>query len=259
MNYERMRKEAQKIDEEICAIETQIKQFPPGKLICTRSGKYYKWYQSDGKHWKYIPKSKRNLAEQLAAKKYLSCRLKDLQKERTAVDFYLRHCSSDIPRTQQLLEEVPEYQNLLSSVLKPTSDELADWMIQPYEKNPYYQERLIYKGHTGNLLRSKSEVLIEMLLIQYQIPYRYECALQLGDHTIYPDFTIRHPVTGEVLYWEHFGMMDDVNYSKNVPGKLHTYITAGIIPSINLITTYETKDNPLSMELVEKTIKYYFL
>lgn len=54
-------------------------------------------------------------------------------------------------------------------------------------------------------------------------------------------------------------MMDEVNYSKNVPGKLHTYIAGGITPSINLITTYETKDNPLSMELVEKIIEYYFL
>ena len=175
MNYDRMQKEAKRLDEEICAIETQLKQFPPGKLVCTKSGKYYKWYQSDGKHWSYIPKSKRNLAEQLAAKKYLSCCLE------------------------------------------------------------------------------------EMLLVQHKIPYRYECALQLGDHTIYPDFTIRHPKTGEIFYWEHFGLMDDINYSKNVPGKLHTYITGGIIPSINLITTYETKNTPLSMELVEKTIEYYFL
>lgn len=259
MNRERMQKEAQWLEKEICALKTKLKQFPPGKLICTRSGKYYKWYQSNGKLSSYIPKSKRNLAEQLAAKKYLSCRLADLCKEKTAVDFYLRHCASDIPQTQRLLDEMPEYRNLLSAVLKPASDELAEWMLQPYEKNPHFPERLIYKGCTGNFLRSKSEVLIEMLLVQHQIPYRYECALQLGDHTIYPDFTIRHPKTGEVFYWEHFGMMDEVNYSKNVPGKLHTYIAGGITPSINLITTYETKDNPLSMELVEKIIEYYFL
>lgn len=259
MNYDRMQKEAKRLDEEICAIETQLKQFPPGKLVCTKSGKYYKWYQSDGKHWSYIPKSKRNLAEQLAAKKYLSCCLEDLRKEKTAVEFYLRHCTSGISQAGRLLNETPEYQRLLSNTLKPISDELSDWMMQPYEKNPHYQDRLIYKGYTGHFLRSKSEVLIEMLLVQHKIPYQYECALQLGDHTIYPDFTIRHPKTGEIFYWEHFGLMDDINYSKNVPGKLHTYITGGIIPSINLITTYETKNTPLSMELVEKTIEYYFL
>ena len=259
MKYQQMQKEAQRLDKEICAIETQLKQFPPGKLVCTRSDKYYKWYQSDGKHYSYIPKSKRHLAEQLAAKKYLSCHLEDLRQEKTAVDFYLRHCNSGNSKAQQLWNETPEYQNLLSAVMKPISAELADWMMQPYEKNPHFPERLIYKGCTGNMLRSKSEVLIEMLLVQHQIPYRYECALQLGDHTIYPDFTIRHPKTGEFFYWEHFGLMDEVNYSKNVPGKLHTYITGGIIPSINLITTYETKDNPLSMELVEKTIEYFFL
>lgn len=164
MNYQRMQKEAQRLEKEICAIETKLKQFPPGKLICTKGGKYYKWYQSDGKHWSYIPKSNHNLAEQLTAKKYLSCHLEDLQKEKNAINFYLRHCVSDIPQASRLLYETPEYQRLLSKELKPISDELADWMLQPYEKNPHYQDRLIYKGYTGNFLRSKSEVLIEMFL-----------------------------------------------------------------------------------------------
>ena len=98
MNYQRMQKEAQRLDNQICAIKTKLKEFPSGKLVCAKSGKYYKWYQSDGKHWHYIPKANRNLAEQLAAKKYLFCCLEDLQKEKTAVNFYLRHCVSDTPQ-----------------------------------------------------------------------------------------------------------------------------------------------------------------
>lgn len=80
----------------------------------------------------------------------------------------------------------------------------------------------------------------------------------LDEVVLYPDFTIRHPKTGEIFYWEHFGLMDDSNYCKNVLSKLQIYISNGIIPTIQLITTYETKDHPLNMEQVEKIVKQYF-
>ena len=41
--------------------------------------------------------------------------------------------------------------------------------------------------------------------------------------------------------------------------KLDLYTSHGLIPNINLITTYETKDHPLSMDYVKKTVAYYFL
>lgn len=53
--------------------------------------------------------------------------------------------------------------------------------------------------------------------------------------------------------------MDDEAYNRNVPIKLQTYISQGIIPSVRLITTYETMKNPLSAETVERIIKEYFL
>ena len=57
--------------------------------------------------------------------------------------------------------------------------------------------------------------MIAMLLHLNAIPYRYECALSLGGVTLFPDFTIRHPGTGALYYWEHFGLMDDPAYAKN--------------------------------------------
>ena len=100
--------------------------------------------------------------------------------------------------------------------------------------------------------------MIDMLLYQNQIPFRYECALTLGNTLLHPDFTIRHPATGEYYYWEHFGLMDQPVYASNAFSKLRLYAENGILPGIHLITTYETLEHPLSMEMVEKIIKYYF-
>ena len=89
-------------------------------------------------------------------------------------------------------------------------------------------------------LCSKSEALIDMALFSHLIPFRYECELSLGTHILYPDFTIRHPKTDDIYYWEHFGLMDNPSYCQNVSFKLQQYSLNGIIPSIQLITTYET-------------------
>lgn len=191
-------------------------------------------------------------------KKYLSLVLEDLSHEKKAMEFYLNHHFPDSGKAEKLLTNIPGYQELLTPFFSPKSKELADWMTSSYEHNTKYPEQLIHKTASGNFVRSKSEAMIDMFLYTNQIPFRYECALQLDDTTIYPDFTIRHPESGELYYWEHFGRMDDPLYSKNVFPKLQLYTSHGIIPSIHLITTYETKENPLSSEVIEKIIEHYF-
>ena len=122
-----------------------------------------------------------------------------------------------------------------------------------------YLEHLKHETCTGEFVRSKSEEAIYNCLCRNQIPFRYECSLSLGDTIVYPDFTIMHPKTGELIYWEHFGMMDEPFYFQKTFPKLQLYASYGIIPSINFITTYETKRHPLSSEVIEKIIEHHFL
>ncbi len=235
-----------------------MQDFPPGKLICCHNKNHCKWYHSDSHSKSYISKKDKPLAEKLAIKKYLSLYLEDLQNEKKAIEFYLRHHSHS-GKAEQLLTNTSEYQHLLAPHFSPLSKELSDWMQKSYEHNPLHPEHLNIKSSSGNLVRSKSEMIIDMFLHLNKIPFRYECALYLNETTIYPDFTIRHPQTGTFYYWEHFGMMDDPTYAKKAYSKLQLYTSHGIIPSIQLITTYETKEHPLSTEVIEKLIEHYFL
>ncbi len=226
-------------------------------MICTHNGAYTKWYQSKDHTLTYIPKQERHLAEQLAQKAYLSLLQKDLSQELKAVNFYFRHHSSY--RSEQLLTDSSDLSDLLSSAYKPLSKELSDWSDAPYDSNPNYPEQLIHKTFTGQMVRSKSEALISLLLSSHKIPFRYEAALTLGKSTIFPDFTIRHPKTGQFFYWEHFGLMDQPEYCKNACHKLQLYSAYGIIPSVGLITTYETKNSPLEISMIENLVDYYFV
>ena len=252
-----MRLESKRLDKQINSLHTQLESFPEGKIICTPNGNGYKWYRSDGHKSVYIPKTERKLAEQLAIKKYLKVMEEDCIQEKCAVDFYLRHHSPS--KAEDLLVNKPGYQELLSPYFKPQTQVIQDWMNDPFEQNPNYSENKIHKASSGNLVRSKSEALIDMILYTNRIPFRYECALRLGDYTIYPDFTIMHPKTGKIIYWEHFGRMDDLKYNKNIGERLQRYINHGIVPSINLITTYETLEHPLNIEMVRKIVQENFI
>ena len=231
---------------------------PSTNLICAKNGKTYKWYQTDGKKHQYLPKSQRRLAEKLASKKYLSLLRDDLLREKEAIHLYLNRHNWEINKSDQLLLDNPEYQKLLLPYFKPTSKELHEWMNTPYDKLTQHPESLIHKAPSGNLVRSKSEAIIDMVLHTNKIPFRYECPLELNNCTLYPDFTIRHPQTKETFYWEHFGLMDDEEYQERTRFKLKKYIDNGIFPTLNLITTYEDKEHPLSIKVAKDIVSQYF-
>lgn len=251
--------EHKRLKEEIASVKAQLRELPDGKLICARNGTQHKWYLNLNQKNTYIPKKQHHLAEQLAYKKYLTLHLSDLQQELQAIDLYLKNHNTSNSAAQNLLTKPSEYQSLLSRSLSPISSAKSDWMNFPYETNPRSPEQLIHKTISGHTVRSKSEALIATFLHTNQIPFRYECSLRLGDTVLYPDFTILHPHNDTICYWEHFGLMDDPAYSKNACSKLQLYASHNIIPTINLICTYETRNVPLCADKINHLIEEYFL
>lgn len=259
MFCEQIKKKLDQINKTLETLQTQVLSLPDGKLICGRSGKYYKWYRSDGHEKIYIPKKQQALAEKLALKKYLKAEIADLLSEKKALESYLKLHGSSANNVEELLCNNTEYQKLLEPYFQNETLNIERWKKEAFEQNKLYPEQLIHSTASGNYVRSKSEMLIDLYLYKNRIPFRYECALQLGEITIFPDFTILHPVTQQIYYWEHFGRMDDPKYIKNACSKLQLYALNGIIPSIQLITTYETRENPLSISTIDAIVSQYFL
>ncbi len=251
--YKKLEARSQQLDRLIKETNRKLKNLPEGKLICSGN----KCYLSDGHQKIYIKKKDEKLAQQLANKKYLSALLEDLEKEKSATDMYLRHCPKT-KKADQLFAASDIFQNLLSPYFSPLSKELDNWMKSPYTTNTKHPEYLTVKVGPNEFVRSKSEAMIAKLLKQHQIPYRYESQIVLDDMEIYPDFTIRHPKTGELYIWEHFGLLDNPQYLKNMHGKMQTYTANNFLPGINLITTFETLEKPLTFEMIEMQIQYYF-
>ena len=135
MRHNKLQRKKQELERKINSLEKRLKTLPDGKLICAGNGGYCKWYRSDGKTNSYIPKKNRQLAEQLAVKKYLILLEEDLQQERKAIDSILKFQKSDFGQAEQLLTEPSEYQKLLSPFFKPISRELLDWQNSPFTQS----------------------------------------------------------------------------------------------------------------------------
>ena len=90
------------------------------------------------------------------------------------------------------------------------------------------------------------------------VPYRYECKIQIGGHTFYPDFTLCHPQTGAIYLHEHFGMLGNSQYSEEVFKKLRLYNQNGWIMMQNLLISGESAESPLEVQTVENMIRGTF-
>ena len=93
----------------------------------------------------------------------------------------------------------------------------------------FLEEGLIHRTERGDLVRSKSELVIADKLHARGIDYVYEQPLVLTNgRSRYPDFTIADHARGVTFYWEHLGMLDDPGYKARWEGKRAEYLECGI-------------------------------
>lgn len=239
----------------------EINTLPEGSLCCSIQGPYKYYYHStfkDGIRQKeYISNKKGNQAHLISAlkrKRFLVGCKKVLDGNVVA----LRACLLKYEEFDPALISkrlAATYENI-KGVQEPQV--ALDWQHAPYPRVEMYEERLKHETIGGLLVRSKSEALIAFALDLAHIPFHYEEMLDLDNKKIAPDFTIQHPATGERVFWEHFGMMDDAAYATEAFKKLMAYGQNGIMPGKNLIFTMETNADPLSIRAIQCLIAQYF-
>jgi hypothetical protein len=94
----------------------------------------------------------------------------------------------------------------------------------------FFEEYLIHRTARGEMVRSKSEVIIANALAAKGVDYVYERPLTIEGQTKYPDFTIEDMESGQTLYWEHCGMLHMPSYRRRWEEKLVWYRSHDIFP-----------------------------
>jgi hypothetical protein len=129
-------------------------------------------------------------------------------------------------------------------------------------KGKFYEERLIHKTLRGEMVRSKSELVIADRLHSNGVDYLYEHPLTLSGRTRFPDFTYEDDESGRKFYWEHCGLLVDPIYRTRWEAKLKWYRENGILPwqdgggaTGTLIVTKDSEKQGISSPEIENLIR----
>ncbi|NMC60628.1 MAG: AAA family ATPase, partial [Candidatus Methanofastidiosa archaeon] len=126
--------------------------------------------------------------------------------------------------------------------------------IESSKQKRYFEEKLIHKTIRGEMVRSKSEVIVANILDKMNIEYLYEEPLNVSGKTYIPDFTLRYQ--GKTAYLEHLGMLSDKSYKKRWDEKRANYESVEISEALgNLIITKDGLDGSLDATLIESKIQ----
>jgi hypothetical protein len=117
-----------------------------------------------------------------------------------------------------------------------------------------YAEHLIHKTHKGHRVRSKSELVIANMLFDMGIDYEYERKYEglVEPGLMRPDFSF---ITsdGDVIVWEHLGMMNREDYRRGWEWKRAWYVQNGLSENRTLFTSQDDENGGLNSDLLKET------
>src|SRR5262249_32751391 len=126
--------------------------------------------------------------------------------------------------------------------------------IRHEEDGVPYAEHLIHRTLRGELVRSKSELVIANHLHRLGLPYIYERPLEgtRAPGKLRPDFSFVDDA-GDVILLEHLGMLEREDYRRAWEWKKTWYEANGFFEGKNLFTT--TEDGGLDMGSIDASAR----
>lgn len=155
--------------------------------------------------------------------------------------------------SDDFLDDIDEMSMTEEEVMKARYERHKNWADDTYIRSSYRQEDLIEVTTKGDLMRSKSEVLLAELFYKHGIPFRYEDATDYPWLGIIPDFEFRDKYK-KLFYLEYCGMMDNEEYVDRFLYKRSRYEDNGLYEWNDVIYIFE-KGNRVNMPMIESIIK----
>ena len=237
-------------------LERIINNAPNGKLRHSKEHGIPRYYNVTDKEHPYGTYIKdKNLILQLCNKANATKALKLTKKELKEINSLLTtQADNQIQNLYQNIQIGKYLYKPQNQVEQMRTEYINNWLAIPYERKGFSRFDPEHYSMSGIRVRSKSEGKILDCLEQRKIPFKYECPITIDGVTYHPDVTCLNPVTMEIIYWEHWGSMDDPGYVNKQLNKLKEYRKAGIILGVNLFVTMETMSNPLCPETIYQFI-----
>ena len=225
---------------------------PHATLLIKPKGdrEYYYKRNHDDNSVSYIRKRDVKEAQRIAQFTYENRYVKEAEHEITV----LKKTRDILLMSSKAYDKVyNRYRRLVKPITYSKESEALKWQRQKFEPCPYPFTNS-FTTDRGEIVRSKSELIIANKLYKRGVLYRYEAPLKIGDKIIWPDFTIYDIKTGRIIIWEHFGMVDNLEYISTNVKKYDWYIEHDFVLGINLFISHESESRPLMIKEIDNII-----
>lgn len=229
-------------------------KLPQANIRVDRKGKYFQYYLKEGSYnGKYIPAAEHKQVAKYLQQDYNAKVIRSAKEELKRVEALIKQVNSNNPN--EIYSRLPLGKQVMVVPFEETDEQFIDkYKSIESSKEAFRESGQIYSNCNGEEVRSKSEVIISNMLDRLHIPYVYEMPLKLMNVTVHPDFTLINAEKRRVIYYEHFGMLDDEEYLRKTLFKIQQYEESGLYLGRDLIITGETSTQPLNIKLAERII-----
>ena len=263
MNLDELLKRREILEKVQAKARKMLEDAPEGSLriflVNGREVCYLRKNKSD-RHGRYIPARDRSLAKALALKGYAEKVVRKSEEEIRIIDRYIAHLRKG--STDELYSKMSKLRKMQVPPLLLTDDEVAAmWAAQEFEQSNYMPEHKVFSTKRGEMVRSKSEVMLADMFYEMGIPYRYEPVIRRPGGVMFsPDFALWDKKRRREIYHEHFGMIDDPVYRRErFLHKIDEYRKIGIYFGNNLMATFEGDGAVFNMKEIRKMFAETFL
>ena len=248
-----------------------VKNAPTGLIrIVQKNGKlqFYKRDSESDKQGKYLQRSEDKLAHAIIQKEYNQKMVPALEAEINYLKKFLSEYKTK--NSNCVYEKLSAPRQQVVTPLTLTNEQYTDaWLKVEYRRKKLPDDAPPFYTENNEHVRSKSEVIIANTLKAAGVPYRYEFPLLMDKNAedpdfpdydfcrLHPDFYCLNLRTRQEFAWEHFGMMDNLDYASSTTEKLQLYAENGFFPGKNLIITMETSKKQLSSKMLKEIIRTY--
>ena len=242
----------------LAAYEKELAGLPEGCLSSYQVGKktYYKYIvkKSGQRMQRHVKKTDSDLISALCRKAYLKKSTDIIQKNLQGQERLLKTYESY--NMKHILQELkPIYADGLTM---QNTEDLIRRKQDAAIMQAVHPERLTQPTLAGFYVRSKSETIIVNMMTGRRVRFVYEKPVALtipgrGYVTMHPDFVI-YLDNGEIIIWEHLGMLSNDAYAEAQIKKLQMYHQAGYTLGRNLFLTADNADGTLDVTVISRMI-----
>ncbi|MCR5421110.1 MAG: hypothetical protein K6E98_08895 [Lachnospiraceae bacterium] len=255
-------KEQSRLENIIKKVKMDLEGAPEGKLRIGSSNGYPQYYlcgKDKSHNGVYLSKKEIKLAGELAQKSYNEKVLNYSMKAYNRISRLLKNYEDD--KIEKIyMSENREKQKLIVPIEETYDQKLERWMLLSYKGKSFASDVPVLLSNNGLRVRSKSEKIMADYFDSIGLAFKYEYPLYLNSYgVIYPDFTFLSRRTGEEIYWEHEGMLDNPEYAVSAVKKIELYEKNGIFPGERLILTFESSATVFNSKIMMELTKRYLL